>query len=75
MYDDSDYFNLPNILREKPMAEKLIVTITGPDARKALNELIANAQFDKLNVRITVATQEKDAYKPWGSNYNRGLDK
>lgn len=38
---------------------KIIVTIVGPDARQALNELLSNVQFDKLRVRITVKKESE----------------
>jgi hypothetical protein len=38
---------------------KIIVTIEGPDAKKALAELVANAQYDKLDVNFVVKEIDK----------------
>jgi len=42
---------------------RIIVTLDGPDAKQALNELMSNIQYDKLKVRISI--------KKEGSNENR----
>lgn len=40
--------------RSVQVRKKMTVTIEGPDAAKALAELLSNAQYDKLNVSIRV---------------------
>ena len=38
---------------------RIVVTITGPDAIRALAELRSNIQYDKLNVKLVVDIEDK----------------
>jgi hypothetical protein len=42
----------------KRVKRGITVLIGGKDARKALNELISNAQYDKLDVTIMIAREK-----------------
>ena len=43
-----------NRKKKKSTKRSLTVTISGKDARQALAELLSNAQYDNLDVSITV---------------------
>ena len=40
---------------------RLAVTIVGPDAEKAFNELVSNAQYERLDVVITKVEIDRDS--------------
>jgi hypothetical protein len=45
------------VKKEYKKRKGIIVTIEGKDARKALAELMSNAEYDRLDVRIRIERQ------------------